>query len=397
MLETTFVGLPLTSPIVVGSCPATESLDAIRRAEDAGAGAVITKSMGSHPSTPFGPADRRRYRWVPRLGMLMQSSYLKEILSRDQGVELIRRASTACAIPIIASVFHPGWDGEGDFERWRSLCRAAEAAGAAAIQLDFFYLDFRKLTTAAVRDVRNRIDALVGSVRIPVVPKLSIDMDGDLIDAIAAESRAPGLVYLDSIRTEPYIDIYARGRPLYDGEQFRHGRSRTVLAGESLLPFTLSLTQRLRRRTRRDLAAGGGLATPDDIVRCLMLGAQCVHVSSFLMRRGPAQITALNERLRRFLATQGYARVADVIGISYVEREGRQHIAEAPFVDRIARFIGDRCTGCGRCEELTVCRSFRTRPYEFVGNCDGCSMCVAICPPHALELVDMGGGGAGAP
>lgn len=397
MLDTTFVGLPLTSPIVVGSCPATESFDVIRSAEDAGAGAVITKSIGSHPPTPFGPTDRRRYRWVRGLGMLMQSSYLKEVLSLDDGVELIRRSSTACSMPIIASVFHPGFDGDRDLQQWMSLCRAAEAAGAAAIQLDFFYLDFRKLTAAAIGDFRERIDVLVGSVGVPVLPKLNIEMDLDLVDVLAADSRAPGFVYLDSIRIEPYIDIYARGRPLYDGEQFRRGRSRMVLAGESLLHYTLSLTQRLRRRTSRDLAAGGGVSTHEDVVRCLMLGAQCVHMSSFLIRRGLRQITALNERLRRFLVTEGYARLADAIGISYVDRAGGRVLAEQPFVDRTTCLVADKCTSCGRCEELTVCRSFQTRPYTFVGNCDGCSLCLAVCPPHALQPVDVSGGAASGP
>jgi dihydropyrimidine dehydrogenase (NAD+) subunit PreA len=299
----------------------------------------------------------------------------------------------ACRIPIIASVFHPGFANGRDVEAWASLCRAVEAAGAAAVQLDFFYLDFRKLSPAAIREVREGIDALVASVSIPVLPKLSIGMDLDLVDALADASWAPGLVYLDSIRTEPYIDIYDRGRPLYDGEQFRRGRSRMVLAGEPLLHYTFSFTQRLRRRTRQALAAGGGLGTVDDIVRCLMLGAQCVHLSSFLVRRGLGQIAALNARLESFLAREGYERLRDIIGLAYAERDGQRALAERPLVDRRTRLQTDRCTGCGLCEQLVVCRSFQTRPYQFADHCDGCSMCIGLCPPRALELVDVGAAG----
>jgi dihydropyrimidine dehydrogenase (NAD+) subunit PreA len=389
MLATDFVGLRLSSPIVVGSCSATDSFDGIRRAEDAGAGAVITKSIGDHPGAPWSPEDRRRYRWVPGFGLLMESTHAREVLPLDEGVELVRRSAAGCAFPVIASVFHPGF-AEDDVRAWTSLCRAVEAAGAAAIQLDFFYLDFRKLSAAAIEAVRDRIDAIAAAVTVPVLPKLSIGMDLDLIDALADTSRAPGFVYLDTIRVEPYIDIYDRGRPIYDGEQFRRGRSRMVLAGESLLHYTLSFTQRIRRRTGRPLAAGGGLSTVDDVVRCLMLGAQCVHLSSWLVRRGLGQIATLNARLRSFLTREGYAALSDIIGLSYAERDGPRVLVERPLVDRRSRLVTDRCTGCGLCEQLVVCRSFQSHPYRFVGNCDGCSMCVALCPPRALELVDVG-------
>jgi dihydropyrimidine dehydrogenase (NAD+) subunit PreA len=193
-------------------------------------------------------------------------------------------------------------------------------------------------------------------------------------------------VYLDSLRIEPYIDIHDHGRPLYDGEQLRRGRSRMVLAGEALLHYTLSFTQRLRRRTARPLLAGGGLSTVDDIVRCLMLGAQGVHLSSFLVRRGLGQIATLNARLRSFLEREGYAALTEIIGLAYAGSGG---LVERPLVDRRTRLVADRCTGCGLCEQLVVCRSFQSHPYQFVGNCDGCSMCVTLCPPRALELVDV--------
>jgi dihydroorotate dehydrogenase (fumarate) len=44
-LATTYLGLPLTSPLVMSSSPLCEDLDAIRRAEDAGAGAVERHSL----------------------------------------------------------------------------------------------------------------------------------------------------------------------------------------------------------------------------------------------------------------------------------------------------------------------------------------------------------------
>ena len=44
-LKTKFMGIELTSPIVVGSSTLTNSADSLKKAEDNGAGAVVIKSL----------------------------------------------------------------------------------------------------------------------------------------------------------------------------------------------------------------------------------------------------------------------------------------------------------------------------------------------------------------
>ena len=44
-LATTYLGLQLTSPLVVGSGPLTDDLDTVRRLEDAGASAFVLRSL----------------------------------------------------------------------------------------------------------------------------------------------------------------------------------------------------------------------------------------------------------------------------------------------------------------------------------------------------------------
>ena len=44
-LATTYLGLELKNPIIVGSSPLTSSVDKLKKCEDAGAGAVVVKSI----------------------------------------------------------------------------------------------------------------------------------------------------------------------------------------------------------------------------------------------------------------------------------------------------------------------------------------------------------------
>ena len=44
-LTTTYLGLPLRSPLVASASPLSESIDNIKRMEDAGAGAAVLYSL----------------------------------------------------------------------------------------------------------------------------------------------------------------------------------------------------------------------------------------------------------------------------------------------------------------------------------------------------------------
>ncbi|KVU41792.1 hypothetical protein WK68_11665 [Burkholderia ubonensis] len=388
-LATSFASIPLASPLIVGSGPSTTSVGDIVAAERAGAGAVITKSIGGHAETPFELEDRRRYYALRGNSTYLKSTYLKEILSFERGTRLIEQAKAACSIPVIASVFQPGVD-DGDFAAWRRLVDGAVGAGADAVQLDFFYINLKKLSDVRIGEVMSFIRELSTGAPVPVIPKLNLGMDDDLVSAICRMPDLAGLIFIDSLNVYPYIDIHDRGRPLFDGVLFNEttGRSHGVLTGEPLLPFTLGMLQKLRAHTHVPLCAGGGLWRRDDVVRCLMLGARSVHLTTLPMLRGFDALRKLNESLLAFLDDEGYATLQELVDLSVdaaaIDRPVR--VRPRPFVDVRARLIEDRCIHCDKCESLTVCDSFKSVPYNFADHCDGCSLCVSVCPTKALVL-----------
>lgn len=61
MLSTSFCGMNLRNPIVIASCPATESINGIKKCYENGAGAVILKSMADYKYNEFVKIPRRTY------------------------------------------------------------------------------------------------------------------------------------------------------------------------------------------------------------------------------------------------------------------------------------------------------------------------------------------------
>ncbi len=387
-LATRFAALHLGNPIILGSGPSTDTLDDIRRAEDAGAAAVITKSIGRHAPTPFEPTDQRRYRWRKGIGCHLKSTYLKEILSLEAGSELVRRSKESCSFPVIASVFFPSLQSEEDVAVWKALVRAQELAGADAVQLDFFYIDLRKLSDERIASFCAAVEEVIQSASIPVFPKLNTGMDEDLVRALYRVAGTPGYIMIDSIRCEPLLDVERAGAPLFDGMLHRDGRSISVIAGEPLLPFTLSYTQRAARATSRPLCSGGGLSSADHVFQCMMMGASCVHITSFFMRRGLDQIKKLCAQIERKLDKLGYENLEALIGSSLNPSPiiSERMVRPTPNLEQKVRLIEEKCVHCGICEKLQVCESFLKFPYQFEHTCDGCTMCVDLCPTSALLL-----------
>ena len=116
-LSTRYLGLELKSPLVASSSPLSETLEGMKRLEDAGAAAIVMFSLfeehlhdGSRSSAGDAPGALSE---APTTGP-------------DEYLELLHAASESCDIPVIASL-----NGRSPHS-WSDLARKMAQAGAAA-------------------------------------------------------------------------------------------------------------------------------------------------------------------------------------------------------------------------------------------------------------------------
>src|SRR5579859_5567334 len=149
-LKTTYMGLELSSPLVVSANPLSESLDNIKRMEDAGAGAIVLFSL-------FAEQIRRERELMMYYTSHGADSFAEALTffpeppnyhaGPDQYLELIRKAREATAIPIVASLNGTSPDRWSklaqlvdQLEGWTTFARRMEQAGASAIELNIYYI-----------------------------------------------------------------------------------------------------------------------------------------------------------------------------------------------------------------------------------------------------------------
>lgn len=301
-LSTTYLGFSLPHPFVSGAGPMVDDLDTVRRLEDAGAAAIVMRSLFEEQITREQLVTARQLE-SPAESFAEALSYLPTpetfVLGPEQYLEQLARIKAAVAVPVIASL---NGSTEGG---WLSYARWMEQAGADAIELNVYYLatDFEQSGEALERRTLQMIGAVKNGVSVPVAVKLS-----PFYSSLAHFSRrlddfgADGLVLFNRFY-QPDIDVEA----LEVTPTLR-------LSDSTELLLRLRWLAILSGRIKATLAVSGGVHTALDAVKAVMCGADAVQVVSALLRKGPEKLAELRAGLASFLEEHEYDSLAQMKG-----------------------------------------------------------------------------------
>jgi dihydroorotate dehydrogenase (fumarate) len=302
-LSTRYLGLRLRNPLVASASPLSNTLDGVRRLADAGTGAVVLFSL-------FEEQLRQEAERNARLADAGTDSFAESLsyfaagadedTSARRYLSLLERAAAAVDIPVIGSLNGVTRSG------WTSYARAMQDAGAAAIELNIYFIAGNPHMTG--REVEQRhIDILrqvKAVVTVPVAVKLGpqFSSPGEIAMRLD-EAGADGLVLFNRF-LQPDIDTETLA--------VVHGVELSSPA-EARLPRTwISL---LCRQVRASLAATSGVEGPADVVKYLLAGADVVMTASALIRHGPKHAAVLLDGLSEWMTRKGYASVSELRGM----------------------------------------------------------------------------------
>jgi len=302
-LETSYMGLQLRNPLVASASPLSYTLDGIRRLGEAGVGAIVLFSLFEEQLREE-EAERARLVEGPAESFAEALDYVPAVVKDDAGpgryLSLLERAAAAVDVPVIASLNGVTPDG------WTGYARAMQDAGAAAIELNIYYLPGDPLIRGS--DVEQRyIDVLAhvkDAVTIPIAVKLSPYFSSTGEMALRLDEAGADALVLFNRFLQPDIDPEALA--IVPGVTLSS-------AVEARLPRTWIAL--LRGRVRAALAASTGVEDPADVARYLLAGADVVMTASALLRHGPGHATVLLEGLSAWMARKGFRSVDELRGM----------------------------------------------------------------------------------
>jgi dihydroorotate dehydrogenase (fumarate) len=302
-LATSWLGLPLRNPLVVGAAaPLSSDADQLVALEQAGAAAIVLHSL-------FEEQIERDQIHQHQLGLAGSDSHAEAFCyvpagalchgGADHYLRLMERGRARLHIPLVASLngCHAG--------SWVGFARRLEGAGAVALELNIYAIPTDPQRRSA--SIEDELVAIVAEVRAAVSLPLAVKLGPFYTNLTALASRlvgagADGLTLFNRFY-QPDLDIEALAI-----------RPNLLLSTPHDLRLPLRWIALLHGRLPLDLAASGGVHRGTDVVRLLMAGAGATQVVGALLRHGPRRLAVLVEELSNWLADHGYASVQELIG-----------------------------------------------------------------------------------
>jgi len=387
-LSLSFCGVRLENPFLLSSSVVASSYDKMARAFRMGWAGACTKTLCGFIPREASP----RYSALHGDGLSFYGFKNIEQLSvnsLEEDLAIIARLKREFPSKvIIVSIM-----GRDEAE-WAHIAALAEKAGGDIIECNFSCPNMEEagLGVDVGQDV-NAVAKYTAAVRhscsIPVLAKLTPNVTDMRPMAIAAvKNGADGISAINTIKSimGMNLDTYAT-EPSVRGLSGVGGYS-----GCAVKPIALRFIWEMascKELAGIPISGMGGIETWRDAVEFLLLGSQCVQITTAVMQYGLRIIDDLIDGLDWYLREKALTHVSDLCGLgvgNMISLDGLERDSVLlPHFDR------DKCNGCGRC--VLSCRDGGHEALSLkkgglvldVKKCVGCHLCVMVCPEHAIR------------
>jgi len=261
-IRTNYMGLDLKNPIIVSSCDLTKSLAGIQKCEDAGAGAVILKSIFEEQFILDAGIHDDSYSMYPEAADYLRSGGMMEYAPQKM-CALIEKAKKEISIPVIASI-----NCQSD-KLWPRFAKQIQDAGADALELNIYLLPY--------------------------------------------ELEKKGSEYEDH-----YVRIL---RELEADINIKTMKTRNV-KGKGNFSQSLRWVALLSGRVDCDVASSGGVNNSEDMIKQILAGASAVQVCSLFFKKGLNEITNLIQGLEDWMVEKKFKVLDEFRGeLSFKKQE----------------------------------------------------------------------------
>ncbi|MDI7258640.1 MAG: 4Fe-4S binding protein [Thermodesulfobacteriota bacterium] len=406
-LSTTFLGVPVNNPLVSGAGPQAGTVNLIKKYIDAGFGAVCTKTASQfeyYHKYPYTRYHLVGYEKAGRGRAFRDWVWFHNDHNAPVGPE--KFAKTIAQVSDYArekNCLLIGTFAASSVDEWARCAERYQKAGAGALELNFccpgpatlkdvikkddmtarfgdMLAEDTELSCEIVRKVR-------GSVDIPILCKLP--------PILRAKSKefASALYQAGANGVELYANNKGMRIDIENAAPVAFGCG-TVNTHGHLAETIYDVTQIVMSNPKINIMAGRGVRRWEEVVELLMVGASAVEICTTTLVYGVDFGQEILSELSRFLSRKQYVSVDDLRGRALKKVLKPSEIKEK-VTPVVAKVLGDKCSSCGRCEE--VCAYEAATVFYKAGHgvakineskCVGCTLCHQICPENAITLKD---------
>lgn len=308
-LRTEYMGLKLKNPFIISSSGLTDSVDKVIKAAEAGAGAVVLKSLfeedianavSKDASLDTYSVHPEAMEYINKLGMLQQP---------DAYLELVEQSVKAVDIPVIASLncYSDEW--------WLDYAKRIQQMGADGIELNIALVPVSVKETPEMveKQITDIVKKAVAALDIPVAVKIGSYFTS--LPEIVQKLKQAGAsaVVLFNRFYRPDIDIekieFKNGNPLSSEDEYA-----TVLRWTGILSDLVEC----------DFSATTGIHSAASAIKLILAGADTVQLCSILYKKGVGELTGIIKETGEWMDRKGYEKISDFYSLLSLEDDEKK-------------------------------------------------------------------------
>lgn len=299
-LSTTYMGLKLKNPLVMGASNLVSNLEQIKKAEEAGVAAIVYKSLFEEQiQLESLQLDEELHEYDNRSAEMEKIFPEIEHAGPEEHLLALRKLKESVSIPVIASV-NAIYN-----STWVEYAKLLEETGIDGLEVNFYRVpvsadgDAKMIEDHQIKILKEIKEA----VSIPVSVKLSTFYTNPInfITKLSA-AGADGVVLFNRF-FQPDIDV--------ENEKF-HFPWELTRKGD--YQVTLRYVGILYNKIKPTIIANRGVKTSNDLIKMLLAGADAVQVVSAFYENGVEHATTLLAELQKWMEKKGYESISDFKG-----------------------------------------------------------------------------------
>jgi dihydroorotate dehydrogenase (fumarate) len=318
-LSTHYMGIPLRNPIIIGSSNLVNDLNILKKLEEAGASAVVYKSLFEEQihlesiqmedeMTEFSDRNAEMINIYPKLEHAGPEEYLVNL----------RKAKAQLGIPLIASLNCIYT------ETWLEYAKLIEQTGVDGLELNFYAVP-RDFNTEA-KTIEDQQVELLSAVKKAVSIPVSVKLSPFYTNTLQLISR------MDKAGADGFVLFNRMFEPDINTDALKH-TSPFNLSHEGDDRLAIRYAGILFGKVEGSVCSNTGIYSGNDVVKMLLAGADCVQVVSTIYKHKPGHVATMLSDIETWMKAHKYTSVDEFKGL--LSRKNTSN----PYIYKRAQYI----------------------------------------------------------
>ncbi len=299
-LKTTYMGIELDNPLILGACNMSNNIDDLLKAEDNGVGAIVFKSLFEEQVQLERLQLEEKLTEYDNVHAEMLTTHPKiEFSDTEKHLVKLRKAKERLSVPLIASLNAVNEDS------WLEYATELAQTGVDGLELNLYQTptDF-EIESKEIEDYQISI---VKKIKEKLSLPVSVKLSSEYTNVLTLIKK------MDAVGVNGFVLFNAFYQPDININTLKHKRNFN-LSKKGEYRKTMRYAGMLFGQIDADVCSSRGIFDGDDIVKHILSGSVCVQMVSSLYKNGLEQIGVAKKQLSEWMEEKEFDSIEEFRG-----------------------------------------------------------------------------------